>query len=222
MLDDAELRPLIDEFLHGAKEVDAEARGAVPAGVGLRRFGAWRPQRPVRAQLPRVRQDQPDRRPTRTTPTAPAPTTSSTDARRRAPSTAVMAPRPEELLAVAVAAHGSGTVLRDGLVHPRAHRTQDGPDLHRDVGRPPPQDEVVRAIRSASSTTRSSPRRPRRLRAGPPTWLVDPLDGTSNYAHGIPSPAPRGPWRTSTARWPGGPRTVPRRLFYGDAAAGRG
>ena len=31
---------------------------------------------------------------------------------------------------------------------------------------------------------------------GPCTWLVDPLDGTSNYAHGIPLPAR--PWRFVT------------------------
>ena len=60
MLDDAELRPLIDEFLHGANDVDAERRAAIyrlawdfiGSGLGFT-------QRAVRAQLPRVGQDQP-------------------------------------------------------------------------------------------------------------------------------------------------------------------
>ena len=60
MLADARLRPLIDEFVHGANDVDAERRAGIyrlawdfiGSGLGLT-------QRVVRAQLPGVGEDQP-------------------------------------------------------------------------------------------------------------------------------------------------------------------
>ena len=48
------------------------------------------------------------------------------------------------------------------------------------------QDEIVG---SSPGTTRSTRSSAKRSRAAPPradTWLVDPLDGTSNYTHGVP------------------------------------
>ena len=55
MLADARLRPLIDEFLHGSNDIDAEEPGRhLPARLGLRRIEPRRAQRPLRAQLPRI------------------------------------------------------------------------------------------------------------------------------------------------------------------------
>ena len=60
MLADGRLRPLIDEFLHGANGVDAEERAALYRlawdFVGLE---PRRAQRPLRAQLPGVGADEP-------------------------------------------------------------------------------------------------------------------------------------------------------------------
>ena len=54
-LDDPTLRPLIDRYLRGARDIDRRgARAHLPAGVGLRRQRAGRPQRTVRALLSRL------------------------------------------------------------------------------------------------------------------------------------------------------------------------
>ena len=99
-----------------------------------------------------------------------------------------MTPRPEALLAVAVAAaRAAGEVLRAGLGRPKAveHKTART-SIVTWVDRAA-QDEVVRVIAErVPDHAILAEEGPHDVTSGPLTWLVDPLDGTSNYAHGIP------------------------------------
>ncbi len=149
MLDDDRLRPLLDEFLHGANGVGAEERAALYrlawdfVGSNLAaRNDLYERNYLASARTNRTRGPPALRRP------HAAVRPRRLDARRRTPSTArLMPPRPEELLAVAVAAaRAAGEVLRDGLGQPKAveHKTART-SIVTWVDRAA-QDEVVRVI----------------------------------------------------------------------------
>ena len=66
-------------------------------------------------------------------------------------------------------------------------RQQEGRDRSRDRGRRRGRDDVPRDDRGTVSRSRRARRRDRRPgRVSPYCWIFDPLDGTTNFAHGVP------------------------------------
>jgi myo-inositol-1(or 4)-monophosphatase len=104
-------------------------------------------------------------------------------------------PAPDELLDTAVAAaRAGGTVLTEGLQRPRQVELKNERTSIVTWADRTAQREIVRIIterfpdHGVLAEEDEDPAGPTAGGEGgePVTWLVDPLDGTSNYAHGIP------------------------------------
>jgi myo-inositol-1(or 4)-monophosphatase len=92
-----------------------------------------------------------------------------------------------DVLAVAeAAARAAGAVLRDGQARPKEVVAKGRTDIVTwadDAA----QQAIVEVVTAALPDDRIIGEEGTVGRAGAPrTWIVDPLDGTSNYAHGIP------------------------------------
>ena len=191
MLDDGRLRPLLDEFLHGAADVGAEERAAlyrlawdfVGSNLGGRNdlyernyLASARTNRTI-AHL--VYAD-------RTRPVA------LVDAMLASPAAMSLRgpPSPAELLDVAVAAaRAGGAVLVEGLERPKQVELKSERMSIVTWADLAAQAEVVDASSASATPTtpilgRRGPRRGGRTGRAP-GWSI-PLDGTSNYAHNIP------------------------------------
>jgi myo-inositol-1(or 4)-monophosphatase len=104
----------------------------------------------------------------------------------------------DDLRDVAVeAVHAAGAVLREGLGSPKRVAAKSGRTSIVTWVDTAAQDEIVRVIRAhhphdailgEEGAVEAATTDAVRVGAGerPRTWIVDPLDGTSNYAHGIP------------------------------------
>lgn len=102
-------------------------------------------------------------------------------------------PAPDELLEVAVAAvRAASAILVEGLGRPKQVTLKSERASIVTWADVTAQAEVVRVIRehyphhSILAEEAQAAGADDRHERGQPTWLVDPLDGTSNYAHGIP------------------------------------
>ncbi len=104
-----------------------------------------------------------------------------------------MSPSPAELLEVAVAAaRAGGAVLVEGLSRPKQVELKTERASIVTWADVTAQRVIIELIQShyPDHAILAEETVPEELReaeaAGAPTWLIDPLDGTSNYAHGIP------------------------------------
>lgn len=105
----------------------------------------------------------------------------------------MMTPSPQELLDVAVAAaRAGGAVLVEGLRRPKQVELKSERASIVTWADLTAQREIIRVITARfpghailAEEDQGEDRRGA-VADGPVTWLVDPLDGTSNYAHGIP------------------------------------
>jgi myo-inositol-1(or 4)-monophosphatase len=98
---------------------------------------------------------------------------------------------PAELLEVAAqAARAGGAVLRDGLERPKQVELKNERSSIVTWADTQAQEAVLRVIRGhypGHAILAEEGAGPVGIDSdSPATWLVDPLDGTSNYAHGIP------------------------------------
>jgi myo-inositol-1(or 4)-monophosphatase len=98
------------------------------------------------------------------------------------------APTPAELGDVAVeAARAGGAVLTEGLRRPKQVELKSGRSSIVTWADVTAQREIVRLISARFPDHAFLAEEDGAPSAdGPCTWLIDPLDGTSNYAHGIP------------------------------------
>ncbi|MGH9213563.1 MAG: inositol monophosphatase family protein [Acidimicrobiales bacterium] len=101
-----------------------------------------------------------------------------------------MSPTPDELLEVAVAAaRAGGAVLVDGLSRPQQVQLKSERTSIVTWADLTAQREIIGVITARfphHAVLAEEGRGDGEASEGPVTWLVDPLDGTSNYAHGIP------------------------------------
>jgi myo-inositol-1(or 4)-monophosphatase len=100
-------------------------------------------------------------------------------------------PSPAELLQVAVeAVSAAGAVLRDGLGRPKQIEAKNERTSIVTWADTTAQETILQVIRAHYPRHAVLAEEGGDVRAAGaadgPTWLVDPLDGTSNYAHGIP------------------------------------
>jgi myo-inositol-1(or 4)-monophosphatase len=96
-------------------------------------------------------------------------------------------PEPSELLDAAVAAaQAGGAVLLEGLTRPREVALKSERASIVTWADVTAQQRIVEVLLSRFSDHAVFGEEGDAGRDGPVTWLVDPLDGTSNYAHGVP------------------------------------
>src|SRR6266508_1532537 len=98
-------------------------------------------------------------------------------------------PSPPELLEAAVAAaHAGGAVLMEGLGRPKEVQAKSERASIVTWADLTAQREIIRVISDLfpDHGILAEEEDPGGVADGPVTWLVDPLDGTSNYAHGVP------------------------------------
>jgi myo-inositol-1(or 4)-monophosphatase len=102
----------------------------------------------------------------------------------------MMTPTPHELLDAAVAAaRAGGAVLMEGLQRPRQVELKSERTSIVTWADVTAQQEILRVIAErfpGHAVLAEEDQGRGEVAHGPVTWLVDPLDGTSNYAHGIP------------------------------------
>jgi myo-inositol-1(or 4)-monophosphatase len=84
------------------------------------------------------------------------------------------------------AARSAGALLREHLGGPRRVRQKGGPsDVVTDMDRRA-EAQIVRALRTRFPDHAILAEERGRMGASRHRWIIDPLDGTTNYAHGLP------------------------------------